>query len=249
PRSAASTPSGTVMSTPASGSSKSVPKAQFASLTSRPEYALSCVSCSTLVPASSCSTLIVGSLPAGGRSVVMSRPSSPVGPVVGARGRGSGGGGDPGARWLVAAGVDVAGVVDGHLIIGGVQRPDVDVVESALAADEDLVQRPFAAGCALRGGGVLSGRGGAGVGLGHFAASSVVVESSAVLLSAWAVSAVTSAGEAASAAWFSAKASAASRTHAPSSQARLRWARRCALQGPSPLTTAQNSSQSGVEKS
>lgn len=37
PRSAASTPSGTVVSTPARGSSKSVPKAQFASLTSRPE--------------------------------------------------------------------------------------------------------------------------------------------------------------------------------------------------------------------
>src|SRR5699024_5752091 len=201
--------------------------------------------------------------------------------LVRARGRDIGGADDPDAHTLVASGVDVTGVVDGHLIIGGVQRPDVDVVESALAADEDLVQRPFAAGSALRGGGVLSRRGGAGVGLGHFAASSVVVESSAVLLSpgggsavpsageaargvglgpfagprgvvgaaavllsAGAVSAVTSAGEAASAAWFSAKASAASRTHAPSSQARLRWARRCALQGPSPLTTAQNSSQS-----
>ncbi len=32
-----STPSGTVVSTPASGSSKSVPKAQWASLTRRPE--------------------------------------------------------------------------------------------------------------------------------------------------------------------------------------------------------------------
>src|SRR5699024_2565415 len=101
---------------------------------------------------------------------------------------------DPEAHTLVAPGVDVTGVVDGHLIIGGVQRPDVDVVESALAADEDLVQRPFAAGSARRGGGVLSRRGGAGVGLGHFAASSVV-ESSAVLLSAGAVSAVASAGE------------------------------------------------------
>src|SRR5699024_7167187 len=201
PRSAASTPSGTVVSTPASGSSKSVPKAQFASLTSRPEYALSCVSCSTLVPASSCSTLIVGSspagvgwLPAGVRSVVMSLPSSHVRDIVGdvvegrvtvdlvtaggehrvllvrARGRDIGGADDPDAHTLVASGVDVTGVVDGHLIIGGVQRPDVDVVESALAADEDLVQRPFAAGSARRGGGVLSRRGGAGVGLGHFAA-------------------------------------------------------------------------------
>src|SRR5699024_6358509 len=146
-------------------------------------------SCSTLVPASSCSTLIVGSLPAGVRSVVMSRPSSHVGDIVGdvvegrvtvdlgtaggeqrvllvrARGRDIGGADDPDAHTLVASGVDVTGVVDGHLIIGGVQRPDVNVVESALAADEDLVQRPFAAGSALRGGGVLSRRGGAGVGL------------------------------------------------------------------------------------
>src|SRR5699024_7392400 len=245
----------------------------FASLTSRPEYALSCVSCSTLVPASSCSTLIVGSspagvgwLPAGVRSVVISRPSSHVGDIVGdvvegrvtvdlvtaggehrvllvrARSRDIGGAHDPDAHALVASGVDVTSVVDGHLVIGGVQRPDVDVVEPALAADEDLVQRPFAAGSARRGG--------AGVGLGHFAASSaVVVESSPVPLSAGALSAVAWAGAVASAAWFSAKASAASRTHAPSSQARLRWARRCALQGPSPLTTAQNSSQSGVEQS
>src|SRR5699024_3460368 len=207
----------------------------------------------TFVPASSCSTWMVGSLFA-----VISRPYSHMGDIGGdvveggvaidlvaaggehrvllvrARGRDVRCADDPDAHAFVSSGVDIAGVVDGHLVIGGVQRSDVDVVESALAAHEDLVERPFAAGRA----GIVLRRGGAGVGLGHFAASSAVVDS----LAAGVV-------PAASAVWFSAKASAASRTHAPSSHARLRWARRWALQGPSPLTTAQNSSQFGVEKS
>src|SRR3954451_19907229 len=48
------------------------------------------------------------------------------------------------------------------------------------------------------------------------------------------------------AARFAAWASAASRTHAPSSCARRRCASRCALHGPSPRSTALNSSQSGA---
>ena len=46
---------------------------------------------------------------------------------------------------LVAAGVEVAGVVQRHLVVGGVQRADVDVVQPALAAHEHLVQRPRSA--------------------------------------------------------------------------------------------------------
>ncbi len=48
---------------------------------------------------------------------------------------------------------------------------------------------------------------------------------------------------------FAANAVAASRTQAPSSWACLRWAIRWALQGPPPLTTRMNSSQSGWPKS
>src|SRR5580692_6935976 len=48
----------------------------------------------------------------------------------------------PDADALVAAGVQVTGVVQGHLGVGGVQAADVDVVQPALAAQEYLVQRP-----------------------------------------------------------------------------------------------------------
>src|SRR4051812_47588892 len=65
--------------------------------------------------------------------------------LVGA-GRGDVGGLDhPDAHALVAPGVQVAGGVHGHLVVGRVQRADVHVVEPALAPDEHLVQRPVAA--------------------------------------------------------------------------------------------------------
>ena len=56
---------------------------------------------------------------------------------------------DPDADALVAPGVEVAGVVQRHLGVGGVQRADVHVVQAALAAQEHLVQRPLAACIAL----------------------------------------------------------------------------------------------------
>src|SRR5918997_4922156 len=62
--------------------------------------------------------------------------------LVGAGGGDVGGPDHPDAHALVAPGVEVAGGVDGHLVVGCVQRADVDVVEAALAADEHLVQRP-----------------------------------------------------------------------------------------------------------
>src|SRR3954469_9066555 len=69
--------------------------------------------------------------------------------LVGA-GRGDVGGLDhPDAHALVAARVEVAGRVHGHLVVGSVQRTDVHVVEAALAAHEDLVQGPVAPGSGL----------------------------------------------------------------------------------------------------
>ncbi len=53
---------------------------------------------------------------------------------------------DPDRDALVAAGVDVAGVLDGHLGVGRVERADVPVVQAVLAADEHLPQGPFVAG-------------------------------------------------------------------------------------------------------
>src|ERR1700735_5678440 len=49
---------------------------------------------------------------------------------------------DPDADALVAPGVQVAGVMQGHLRVGGVQGADVHVVEAALAAQEDLIKGP-----------------------------------------------------------------------------------------------------------
>ena len=43
---------------------------------------------------------------------------------------------------LLAAGVDVAGVAQGHLGVGGVQAADVVVGQAAPGADEHLPQRP-----------------------------------------------------------------------------------------------------------
>src|SRR5215218_8296188 len=123
--------------------------------------------------------------------------------LVGARRGDRVGADDPDAHALVAAGVDVAGVQQRHPVVGGVQRADVHVVETALAADEDLVERP----------------------LGLDGAHADTARCSA----AYAV--------------------AASRTQAPSSWARRRWAIRCALHGPLPFTPSMNSSQSGWPKS
>src|SRR5688572_7398368 len=105
---------------------------------------------------------------------------------------------DPDAHALVPAGVDVARVAQRHLVVGGVDRADVHVVEPALAAHEHFIEGPVA----------------------HAAPSC-----------------------------RRAYATAASRTHAPSSWAAFRQAMRSALQGPSPLMTRMSSSQSGVPKS
>ena len=122
-------------------------------------------------------------------------PGSNNGPLVAGRARRDVGGLDhPDAHPLVAAGVDVAGVLDRHLGVGRVQAADMAVRQPVLAADEHLPERPFPA---------------------HGQAAS-----------AWA-----------RAARFSAWASEASRTQAPSSQASTRACRRSRLQGPLPLMT------------
>src|SRR5882757_3496508 len=45
---------------------------------------------------------------------------------------------------LIPSGVEIAGIVQRHLVVGGVQRSDMHVIEAPLATDEYLVQRPFA---------------------------------------------------------------------------------------------------------
>src|SRR6266704_377613 len=50
---------------------------------------------------------------------------------------------DPDAHALVAPGVEIAGVVQRHVGVGGVQRSDVHMVEPALAAQEYFEQRPI----------------------------------------------------------------------------------------------------------
>jgi hypothetical protein len=48
----------------------------------------------------------------------------------------------PDAVPFLAAGVHIAGVLDGHLGIGGVQAAHVLVVQAAFALDEDLPEGP-----------------------------------------------------------------------------------------------------------
>src|SRR5215203_735352 len=146
--------------------------------------------------------------------------------LVGAR-RGDVGGPDhPDAHALVAPRVQVAGGVHGHLVVRCVQGTDVHVVEPALAADEDLVQRPVpAAERRLRLDGHLrAGGDGAVPALRRQLA------------------------HAATPACFSAYAVAASITQALSSLAARRRAIRSAFAGPSPLITRLNSSQSIAPK-
>src|SRR5687768_13998638 len=163
PRSVRSTPSGTAVSTPASGSSNPVPNAHCPS----PPWAWSSASYTVSSCAMAC--LPVGPLPGtaprnegwGGGG-----PFSHVGDVlrdlverrvavdlvaargehrvllVGARRGDVRGLHHPDAHALVAPGVDVAGRVHRHLVVRCVQRADVHVVEPALAAHEDLVERP-----------------------------------------------------------------------------------------------------------
>src|SRR5690606_5313524 len=145
-----STPSGTVVSTPASGSSKSVPNAH----------------CEASPASRSPSKMLSWSFIRGLRSHVRDVPGDlverrvPVDLVAAGReqgvllvraGRGDRVGADhPDAHALVAARVDVPRVPQRHRVVGGVQRPDVHVVEPPLAADEHLVQRPFPPARALR---------------------------------------------------------------------------------------------------
>jgi hypothetical protein len=49
---------------------------------------------------------------------------------------------DPDADALLPSRVDVAGVLERHGRVGGVHAADVLVIEAAVRADEDLVQRP-----------------------------------------------------------------------------------------------------------
>src|SRR4051794_30570015 len=128
----------------------------------------------------------------------------------------------PDADPLVATGVDVACMAQRHLVVGGVQRPDVHVVEPPLAAHEDLVERPLVAD------------------LGHrsppWSGTSVVERRASASVSE-------------PLARFLANAVAASLTQAPSSWAWRRCAIRWALHGPCPFTTRANSAQSGWPKS
>ena len=129
---------------------------------------------------------------------------------------------DPDAGAFLAPRVDVARHLDRHLRIGRVQAAAVLVVEAGLAAHEHFPQRPFV----LRRRGVRrSARPDAArcrrprrsrLGSCRLARQSCL----------------------------RACASAASRTHAPSSHAFTRAARRSRLHGPLPLTTCQNSPQS-----
>src|SRR5918993_1730968 len=153
PRSAGSIPSGTVVSTPASGSSNPVPKAQCPSppwAWSSASYTVS--SCANAVPlAGGCRGRL--HVRDGLRDLVERRVAVDL---VAARGehrvllvragrRDVGRLDDPDAHALVAPGVEVAGRVHRHLVVRGVQRADVHVVDPALSADEHLVQRPVPA--------------------------------------------------------------------------------------------------------
>src|SRR3712207_2294911 len=146
-RSDRSTPSGTRVSTPPSGSSKEEPKAQWASSSSSPAYTLS--SGSSCGPRGS----VIGRLDVryvGGELVegrvavdlVATRREERV-LLVRAR-RGDEVRADhPDADPLVAAGVDVTRVPQRHRVVRRVQGADVHVVEPPLAADEHLVERPL----------------------------------------------------------------------------------------------------------
>src|SRR4051794_9750863 len=137
--------------------------------------------------------------------------------LVGAGGGDVGGLDHPDAHALVAPGVDVARGVHRHLVVRGVQRADVHVVEPALAAYEDLVQRPVPpADGRLR----LD----RDVGGGRDRAVATLAGHAHACFPAYAV--------------------AASVTQALPSRAARRRAIRSALAGPLPLMTRLNSSQS-----
>src|SRR3954469_4910184 len=159
PRSAGATSSGTVVSTPASGSSNPVPNAQCP--------ASSCAPVSASYTVSSCMDLlsewiergnrhrstplhvgdVFGDLVEGGVAVDLVAAGGEHRVLLVRARRGDVGRPDhPDAHALVAPRVQVARGVHGHLVVRGVQRADVHVVEAALAAHEDLVERPVPAG-------------------------------------------------------------------------------------------------------
>src|SRR6185437_7958493 len=127
-------PSGTDGSIPSSGSVNPVPNAQRWSSVSSARLWYAANSSSVNSPPSHVGD-VVGDLVERRVPVdlVAGRGEERV-LLVRARRGDVGGRDDPDADPLVPAGVQVAGVVQGHLRVGRVQRPDVHVVEPALAA-------------------------------------------------------------------------------------------------------------------
>src|SRR5262245_25334705 len=131
-RSLGSMPSGMVVSTPASGSSKSVPKAQWASLTSNPSYTESWASCLTGFASALSNGLAIRPSHVGDVVGDVVEGRMPVDLVaagreerillVGAAGRDGVRAHHPDAHAFVAPGVDVPGVVQCHFVVCGVQR-------------------------------------------------------------------------------------------------------------------------------
>src|ERR1700754_2103148 len=133
-------PSGTEVSIPASGSWKPVPNAQRASLSE-------VIASSALSNAISASYVrdVLGDLVERRVAVdlVAARREERV-LLVRARRGDAAGLHHPDADALVAPGVQVPGVAQRHLGVGGSQGADVHVVQATLAPHEDLVQRPVA---------------------------------------------------------------------------------------------------------
>src|SRR5215470_8330591 len=155
PRSAPSTPPGTVVSTPSSGSAKPVPNAHRRPLSASSviaSYAVSNGNCSSLGGTTTSSPRNrhlnvrdrVGDVVEGGVAVdlVAARREERV--LLVGTGRGDVGRADhPDAHALVAPGVQVPRVVQRHGRVGRVQRANVHVVQPPFPPQEHLPQRPL----------------------------------------------------------------------------------------------------------
>src|SRR5215469_1633214 len=145
PRSAPSTPSGTVVSTPSSGSAKPVPNAHRWPLSASSviaSYAVSNGNCSS-PGGRPPSTPRNRHLNVRDRAGNLVEGGVPVHLLVGT-GRGDVGRADhPDAHALVTPGVQVPRVVQRHGRVGRVQRANVHVVQPPLPPQEHLPQRPL----------------------------------------------------------------------------------------------------------